>query len=256
MCEAEITNKVTSIALNILELHIEKFQLGSTNTITLVMVGVWSDNKNLLTLQETTVKLLTEANLQKIAVKAIYCKEASSVVQVDFAENYTCQQQDEIQSVYWSQEQVTLFNIAMWAKDLANKTTCHSFVIKGLMGLKACSQFTFNMADDCDDACFEGYLGEALSSLNENGGNTLLKEEQKKAIKHLFERKDLLAVLPTGFGKSLIFQLLVLMTRTARSGNFNGLLVMVNKGDGPHNVRKRNRIPSSRDEEFSREKRH
>ncbi len=94
------------------------------------------------------------------------------------------------------------------------------------MGLKACSQFTFNMADDCDDACFEGYLGEALSSLNENGGNIVLKEEQKKAIKHLFERKDLLAVLPTGFGKSLIFQLLVLMTRTARSGNFTGLLVI------------------------------
>jgi len=42
----------------------------------------------------------------------------------------------------------------------------------------ACSQFTFNMADDCDDACFERFLDEALASLNENGGNIVLKEEQ------------------------------------------------------------------------------
>ena len=81
----------------------------------------------------------------------------------------------------------------------------------------ACSQFTFNMADDCDDACFERFLGEDLASLNENGGNIVLKEEQRKRIKHLF------AVLPTGFGKS---QLLVLITRSAQSGNFTGLLVI------------------------------
>lgn len=52
-----------------------------------------------------------------------------AVVQVDFAENYTCQHQDEIQSTHWSQEQVTLFTIAIWAKDLANKSTCYSHVI-------------------------------------------------------------------------------------------------------------------------------
>ncbi|KAJ7384048.1 hypothetical protein OS493_024062 [Desmophyllum pertusum] len=37
--------------------------------------------------------------------------------------------------------------------------------------------------------------------------------EQRKAIKQLFEKKDLLAVLPTCYGKSLIFQLLVLLAR-------------------------------------------
>jgi len=43
----------------------------------------------------------------------------------------------------------------------------------------------------------------------------------------LFDKKDLVAVLPTGFGKSLVFQLLVLITRSAQSGNFTGLLVII-----------------------------
>ena len=38
-----------------------------------------------------------------------------------------------------------------------------------------------------------------------------LKLEQKEAISTLVCGKDLLAVLPTGFWKSLIFQVLVLM---------------------------------------------
>ena len=36
-----------------------------------------------------------------------------------------------------------------------------------------------------------------------------LKKEQRDAIKHLAREKDLLAVLPTGFGKSMIFRCLV-----------------------------------------------
>ena len=40
----------------------------------------------------------------------------------------------------------------------------------------------------------------------------------------MFEKKDLLAVLPTGYGKSLIFQLLVLLTK--RAGNSASLLVI------------------------------
>ena len=41
--------------------------------------------------------------------------------------------------------------------------------------------------------------------------NFALKREQQCALRHLFEGKDLMPVLPAGFGKSLIFQLLVLM---------------------------------------------
>ena len=36
-----------------------------------------------------------------------------------------------------------------------------------------------------------------------------LRSEQKKAVTTLLSRQDLLEVLPTGFGKSLIFQFLV-----------------------------------------------
>lgn len=39
-----------------------------------------------------------------------------AVVQVDFAENYACRYQDEIQSAHWHQEQVTLFTVAVWTK--------------------------------------------------------------------------------------------------------------------------------------------
>ena len=35
----------------------------------------------------------------------------------------------------------------------------------------------------------------------------MLKEEQRNAIKAFDDRKDVFAVLPTGFGKSLIYQL-------------------------------------------------
>lgn len=54
-------------------------------------------------------------------------KEA--VVQIDFADNYTCFQQDEIQPACWSQEQVTHFPVAIWAKTGENKAICNSYAI-------------------------------------------------------------------------------------------------------------------------------
>ena len=38
----------------------------------------------------------------------------------------------------------------------------------------------------------------------------VLKAEQKEAVESLLRGKDVFGVLPTGFGKSLIFQLVVL----------------------------------------------
>ena len=38
----------------------------------------------------------------------------------------------------------------------------------------------------------------------------VLKAEQKEAVESLLKGKDVFSVLPTGFGKSLIFQLFVL----------------------------------------------
>ena len=37
-------------------------------------------------------------------------------------------------------------------------------------------------------------------------GGIKLKKEQEQAVIALFEKKDVFAVLPTGFGKSLIYQ--------------------------------------------------
>ena len=47
---------------------------------------------------------------------AAQMKADEAVIQVDFTENYTRQYQDEIQAVHWSQEQVTLFTVAIWVK--------------------------------------------------------------------------------------------------------------------------------------------
>ena len=54
---------------------------------------------------------------------------------------------------------------------------------------------------------FESCLSEVLLKLNETGITFSLKKEQESAMRHLFNGKDVMAALPTGFGKSLIFQL-------------------------------------------------
>ena len=51
-------------------------------------------------------------------------------------------------------------------------------------------------------------LQRALDFLAQKGFDRELNEEQKSAILQLMRGGDLLGVLPTGFGKSLIFQLL------------------------------------------------
>jgi len=58
---------------------------------------------------------------------------------------------------------------------------------------------------------FDSALKESLKCLCELGMSHKLRMEQKDAISTLASGKDLLAVLPTGFGKSLIFQMLVLI---------------------------------------------
>jgi len=46
-------------------------------------------------------------------------------------------------------------------------------------------------------------------------GGFVLKREQKEAVSRLLEGKDVLAVLPTGFGKSLIYQSFVMAKEMA-----------------------------------------
>ena len=56
---------------------------------------------------------------------------------------------------------------------------------------------------------FNSALEGSLLELERLGMSRVLRTEQVKAISTLTSGEDLLAVLPTGFGKSLIFQLLV-----------------------------------------------
>ena len=77
---------------------------------------------------------------------------------------------------------------------------------------------------------FESCLREVLSKLNETGMAFSLKKEQESAVRHIFNGKDVMAVLPTGFGKSLIFQLFLMMcgVRSKRQGGtgFSSVLVI------------------------------
>ncbi|XP_048581390.1 uncharacterized protein LOC125561309 [Nematostella vectensis] len=52
-----------------------------------------------------------------------------AVIQVDFAENYSCKFQDEIQSAHWAQTNVTLFTVAIWTKPKDAERVCESHVI-------------------------------------------------------------------------------------------------------------------------------
>ena len=56
--------------------------------------------------------------------------EEECVIQVDFAENYSCSHQDETQTAHWSQEQVTLFTVAVWTKPVdCSDPVCESYAI-------------------------------------------------------------------------------------------------------------------------------
>ena len=52
-----------------------------------------------------------------------------------------------------------------------------------------------------------------------------LREEQKTALKLFLEKRDVFGVLPTGYGKSLIYQLAPLVGR--RMGLHNPLVIVV-----------------------------
>ena len=60
---------------------------------------------------------------------------------------------------------------------------------------------------------FDNKLDKALQYLADRGFSRELRDEQKSSLRQLYRGGDLLAVLPTGFGKSLIFQLLALMKK-------------------------------------------
>ena len=58
-----------------------------------------------------------------------------------------------------------------------------------------------------------------MLELEDIGRKITLKGEQRKAVKQLYGKKDFLAVLPTGSGKSLISQLQLLLENRNRKGH-------------------------------------
>ena len=56
-------------------------------------------------------------------------------------------------------------------------------------------------------------VSKALSFLDSKGKTIVLKAEQEKALYSLLEGNDVLAVLPTGFGKTMIFTMFSVAAR-------------------------------------------
>ena len=70
-------------------------------------------------------------------------------------------------------------------------------------------------------------LNEAISSLNFRSSKRIdLLKEQDLAIKCLLKEKDVLAVLPTGFGKSLVFQVFAVV-KSLDSASWNGCVLVI-----------------------------
>ena len=73
-------------------------------------------------------------------------------------------------------------------------------------------------------------MSEVLLELKETGMVSSLKKEQERGMRHIFNGKDVMAILPTGLGKSLNFQLFVTMcgVRSKRQGGicFSGIIVI------------------------------
>jgi len=59
-----------------------------------------------------------------------------------------------------------------------------------------------------------------------SGLNLELKEEQETAVKSLLMNRDVLAVLPTGYGKSLIFKTYVMAAEQLNNGTNASILVI------------------------------
>ena len=72
----------------------------------------------------------------------------------------------------------------------------------------------------------EDGISKALSYLNiQREGRISLKKEQETATKELLSGNDVLAVLPTGFGKSLIYTIFALAREEIMSTNTCAIIV-------------------------------
>ena len=70
--------------------------------------------------------------------------------------------------------------------------------------------FTFNMASTKAQQPVDAAVAAVLKDFK---GKFSLKTEQKLALEQFLQKKDVFALLPTGFGKSLIYQLAPLVAK-------------------------------------------
>ena len=71
-------------------------------------------------------------------------------------------------------------------------------------------------------------IEKALESLNirSESRKIILKEEQEKAVIKLLSGNDVLAILPTGFNKSMIYTIFALASQNMTSTNKTCVLVL------------------------------
>ena len=76
--------------------------------------------------------------------------------------------------------------------------------------MSAWFEFVFtNMAAAGELRCFDSAIQSVLEDID---SAFILKEEQRNVIKAFVDRKNVFAVLPTGFGKNCIYQLAPMTT--------------------------------------------
>ena len=66
---------------------------------------------------------------------------------------------------------------------------------------------------------FESAISFALRCLDSS--DLVLKRQQKEAIKFVWEGKDVIVLLPTGFGKSIIYEILYPFSLITNWGEWN-----------------------------------
>ena len=73
----------------------------------------------------TSVKRIQAKGYEDDKSEAAMKNSDTAMLQVDFAENYTCTPQDEVQSAQSKQNQITLFTSVMWFRE---NTKCEAII--------------------------------------------------------------------------------------------------------------------------------
>ena len=92
------------------------------------------------------------------------------------------------------------------------------------------NEITRNMADQSSGHAGHAEFERAVNNVLRDFPHVVsLREEQKDCLKNLVAGKDVFAILPTGFGKSLIFQLfprIISMLNGRDSGTISTIIVV------------------------------